>query len=75
MNKYEMPLVVYALNICVQLIDSFAALIKFYKITKSTVIIYIRPFIRAAWLCCPQRSTVVGYVGVSGNAFPQISRR
>lgn len=70
-----MPFVVYALNVCVQLIVSFAALIKFYKITKSTVIISIRALIRATWLCCPQRSTVVGYVGVSGNAFPQISRR
>lgn len=75
MNKYEMPLVVYALNVCVQLIVSFAAFIKFYKITKSTVIIYIRASIKAAWLCYPQCGTVVGYVGVSGNAFPQISRR
>lgn len=53
-----MPLVDYALNVCVQLIVSFAALIKFYKITKSTVIISICASIRAAWLCCPQRSTV-----------------
>lgn len=53
MNKYEIPLVVYALNVCVQLIVSFAVLIKFYKITKSTVIISIRALIRAAWLYCP----------------------